>query len=176
MSGFEVCRILRKESPLPILILSAKTEELDKVIGLEVGADDYVTKPFSIKELMTRVKVLLRRTAKPLLTKSNEPVQVSFIRSNDLEVDLHRHQVHRHGTAVDLTPKEFEILAFLMQNRGRVFHRNEIVDRLWSHDFDGNARTVDVHLVSLRKKIKDDPTRPTYIKTIRGYGYVFDDG
>jgi two-component system, OmpR family, response regulator len=168
MSGIEVCRILRRETSVPILMLTARAEEMDKVVGLELGADDYVTKPFSMRELMARVGALLRRSE--LSTAAEREALVS----GDLEVDLRRRQASRRGQAMALKPKEFELLAFLMKNRGRAFTREQLLNQVWGYDFAGDTRTVDVHVSWLRQKIEPEPSKPTRLITVRGMGYRFD--
>jgi len=168
MSGLEVCRILRKEMTVPILMLTAKSEELDKVVGLEVGADDYLTKPFSMRELIARVRAMLRRTEMGAPSPSEES---SLMVLDTLKVDVGRHQATIADTLLDLTPKEFDLLSFLVRNRGLVFTREQLLERVWGYDYAGNTRTVDVHIRWLRKKIETDPARPERIVTIRGIGY-----
>jgi len=167
MSGFDVCRILRKETTTPILMLTAKDEEVDKIVGLEIGADDYMTKPFSMRELLARIRAMLRRTemVKP------KPVEEAILRISDLEVDLARHQATLSGTKLDLTPKEFDLLVFLARNRGLVFSREQLLERVWGYDYAGDTRTVDVHIRWLREKIEVNPAKPKRLVTIRGVGY-----
>ena len=167
MSGFDVCRILRKETTTPILMLTAKDEEVDKIVGLEIGADDYMTKPFSMRELLARIRAMLRRAemVKP------KPVEEAVLRISDLEVDLARHQATLSGTKLDLTPKEFDLLAFLARNRGLVFSREQLLERVWGYDYAGDTRTVDVHIRWLREKLEVDPAKPKRLITIRGVGY-----
>ena len=176
MDGFEVCRILRKESTAPVLMLTAKSEEIDKVVGLEIGADDYVTKPFSMRELLARVKAMLRRTQMlnehaAHAVKDESP---SLIEAGDLEVDLRRHRVSLGGSVLDLSPKEFDLLAFLVSNRGHVFSRDDLLERVWGYDYAGGTRTVDVHIRWLRRKIEADPARPTRLLTVRSVGYKYE--
>jgi DNA-binding response OmpR family regulator len=171
MDGFEVCRILRKESNVPILMLTAKGEEVDKVVGLEIGADDYVTKPFSMRELMARVKAMLRRSqVSPQIEESKEDV----LRSGDLEVDKSSHAVTLGGTTLPMKPREFDLLSLLVENKGRALTRDRILELLWGHGYVGDERTVDVHVRWLRNKIEDDPSNPGRIVTIRGVGYRFE--
>jgi len=167
MSGFDVCRILRKETTIPILMLTAKDEEVDKIVGLEIGADDYMTKPFSMRELLARIRAMLRRAEmiKP------KPVEEAVLRISDLEVDLARHQATLSGTKLDLTPKEFDLLVFLARNRGLVFSREQLLERVWGYDYAGDTRTVDVHIRWLREKIEVNPAKPKRLATIRGVGY-----
>jgi len=168
IDGFDVCRILRREMTAPILMLTAKTDEVDKVVGLELGADDYVTKPFSMRELLARVRALLRR-AETVPTAETE-----VLTAGDLQVDLRRREASRRGETLALKPKEFELLMFLLRNRGRAFTREQLLDQIWGYDFAGDTRTVDVHVSWLRQKIEDEPTKPTRLITIRGVGYRFE--
>lgn len=168
MNGFEVCRILRKEMTVPILMLTAKAEETDKIVGLEIGADDYMTKPFSMRELLARVRAILRRTR---MTVSESTVDETAVRIKDLEIDSTRHKVLLKGTALDLTPKEFDLLAFLARNKGLVFNREQLLEKVWGYDYAGNTRTVDVHIRWLRQKIEIKPQQPEYLITVRGTGY-----
>jgi DNA-binding response OmpR family regulator len=166
ISGFEVCRILRKEMTVPILMLTARAEETDKIVGLEIGADDYMTKPFSLRELLARVRAMLRR-AKMVETQP----EGTLLKVGDIEVDIARHQITVSGKIVELTPKEFYLLAFLARNRGLVFSREQLLEKIWGYDFAGDTRTVDVHIRWLRQKIEPDPKRPRYLMTVRGAGY-----
>lgn len=172
IDGLEICRRI-KQSPelknLPILILSAKSEEFDKVLGLELGADDYITKPFSVRELMTRVKVAFRRQ-----TDISEP-QMNVIKVGNISVDFERREVYKSNQVVDMTFKEFEILKLLLQNKGKILSREMLLNRVWGFDYFGETRTVDVHIRYLRQKIEDDDNNPVYIETIRGVGYRFND-
>ncbi|MBI3978423.1 MAG: response regulator transcription factor [Chloroflexi bacterium] len=170
MDGFEVCRRLRQTSTVPILMLSAKTDEIDRVVGLEVGADDYLTKPFSMRELLARVRAMLRR-AQMIQRASAAAEEPAVLRVGDLELDPARHQARRDGRPLALKPKEFELLAFLMRHPGRVFPAGELVEQVWGYDFEGDARTVAVHVHGLREKIEDDPSNPRRIETVRGVGY-----
>jgi DNA-binding response OmpR family regulator len=167
LDGFEVCRILRREMTAPILMLTAKTDEVDKVVGLELGADDYVTKPFSMRELLARVRALLRRAETP-------PAEAEVLSAGDLQVDLARREALRRGQALVLKPKEFDLLVFLLRNRGRAFTREQLLDQVWGYDFAGDTRTVDVHVSWLRQKIEDEPAKPTRLITMRGVGYRFE--
>ena len=168
LDGFEVCRILRRETQAPILMLTAKGEEIDKVVGLELGADDYVTKPFSMRELIARVRAVLRRA------DIRPDGEREVLNSGDLSVDLAKREAARSAQAVPLKPKEFELLAFLMQNRRRAFTREQLLNQIWGYDFAGDTRTVDVHVSWLRQKIEDEPQKPARIVTVRGVGYRFD--
>jgi len=168
MNGFEVCRILRKEMIVPILILTAKAEETDKIVGLELGADDYVTKPFSIRELLARVRAMLRRV------KMIEPASIdgkASLKIKELEIDPARHRASLREMALDLTPKEFDLLVFLASNKGFVFNRDQLLEKVWGYDYAGDTRTVDVHIRWLRQKIEVDPQKPKYLITVRGTGY-----
>jgi DNA-binding response OmpR family regulator len=168
MSGFEVCRVLRKETTVPILMLTAKVEETDKIVGLEIGADDYMTKPFSLRELLARVRAILRR-AKMVQARpgtENEPLKIS-----EIEVDTARHRASKGPIELELTPKEFDLLAFLARNKGFVFSRDKLLEKVWGYDFAGDTRTVDVHIRWLREKIEDNPKEPRILLTVRGAGY-----
>jgi len=173
MSGTEVCRIIRGKSQAPIIMLTAKTEEIDKVVGLELGADDYVTKPFSMRELMARIKAVLRR-AEAGKSAAEAPVEKNeMLKAGDISIDLKKHEVLKNGSRLELNPKEFELLALLMRNRGQVISREQILRKVWGYDFIGNDRTVDVHIRWIRRKLEADPQDPGYIVTVRGYGYKF---
>lgn len=168
LSGFEVCRILRKEMIIPILMLTAKDEEVDKVVGLEIGADDYMTKPFSMRELLARLGAMLRRADMAALQFASERKTVKI---GDLEIDFGRHQAFCRGSRLDLTPKEYDLLAFLATNKGLVFSRDQLLDKVWGYDYAGDTRTVDVHIRWLRQKIESDPAKPNRLVTVRGAGY-----
>ena len=178
MDGFEVCRILRNEMSIPILILSAKTDEIDKIVGLELGADDYITKPFSIKELMARIRAMLRRrqlTEQQASSNNSEDTKLPLIlQGHGLEVDTARHQVFLKGSVLNLTPKEFELLSFLMRYKVQVFSREQIMEKIWGYNFDSSKRTVDVHIRWLRQKIEDNPETPKILITVIGFGYKFE--
>jgi DNA-binding response OmpR family regulator len=165
MHGFEVCRVLRKESRVPIIMLTARTDEVDRIIGLEIGADDYVTKPFSVKELIARVRVRLRRWAEA-------PAEQVLV-SGDVKADIVRREVTRRGTPLPLRPKEFDLLVYLMEHRGRVIERAQLLQDVWGYNGFGQTRTVDVHIGRLREKIEDDVDHPAQILTVRGKGYRF---
>jgi DNA-binding response OmpR family regulator len=176
LDGLEVCRILRQEMNVPILILTARTEEVDKVVGLEMGADDYMTKPFSMRELLARVKALLRRVRlirEELATEGGEPTKGQLVLDN-LRVDIDRREVTLDGEPLRLKPKEYDLLVFLVRNRGMALSRDLILERVWGWDFDGGTRTVDVHVRWLREKVERDPANPTRIITVRGVGYRFE--
>lgn len=168
LSGLEVCRILRREMTVPILMLTARAEETDKIVGLELGADDYITKPFSVRELLARVRAVLRRAD---MTRAAPAEAASTLKINDLEIDPARHRATRRGEALDLTPKEFELLAFLARNKGFVFSREQLLEKVWGYDYAGDTRTIDVHVRWLRRKIEEDPQQPRHLITIRGIGY-----
>jgi two-component system OmpR family response regulator len=168
LDGFEVCRILRKEMTVPILMLTAKTEETDKIVGLEIGADDYMTKPFSMRELLARVRVMFRRAR---MTKEVPDNDASPLIINNLEIDPVRHTTLLNKNVLNLTPKEFDLLYFLAKNKGMVFNREQLLEKVWDYDYAGNTRTVDVHIRWLRKKLEKDPQKPRYLITVRGTGY-----
>jgi two-component system, OmpR family, response regulator len=168
LNGFEVCRILRKEMTVPILMLTAKVDETDKIVGLEIGADDYMTKPFSMRELMARIRAMLRRVKMTEAPLVKEPASIKI---GDIELDIARHHAALSGTALELSPKEFDLLAFLVKNKGLVFSREQLLEKVWGYDFAGDTRTVDVHIRWLRQKIEADAGHPQYLVTIRGTGY-----
>jgi len=165
LDGLEVCRILSREMSLPILMLTARAGEFDKVVGLEIGADDYVTKPFSTRELLARVRALLRRTA---------PSDQESLESGNLRIDLKRREATLDGNLLELKPKEMELLIHFMRNRGRAFTREQLLRDVWGYDFYGDSRTVDVHVSWLRQKIEAQPGKPVRILTVRGVGYRFE--
>jgi two-component system, OmpR family, response regulator len=167
MSGFEVCRSLRKETTTPIIMLTARVDEIDKVVGLDMGADDYITKPFSMRELMARIRALLRRAEFKEPGSSTEPP----LKFGEIEIDIGRHLVVEGGEIISLTPKEFDLLAFLGRNKGLVFSREQLLEKVWGYEFAGDTRTVDVHIRWLREKIEVDPAKPRLIVTVRGTGY-----
>ncbi len=168
VDGLEVCRQIRRESSVPIIMLTAKGGELERVVGLEIGADDYVTKPFSPRELVARVRAILRRTA-----SEAAPAQQGPLRGGALALDPATHEVSLNGRPVDLTAKEFELLRLLLSHPNRVFTRDFLLEHIWGYDYYGSTRTVDMHISRLREKIEDDPASPTYIVTVRGVGYKF---
>lgn len=180
LDGFEICRILRQEMSTPILMLTARDDEIDKVVGLEVGADDYLTKPFSMRELMARVKAHLRRVRmireemEGEETTDDRPPTPAALVFGSLRIDPDRHEVVNGGEVLQLKPKEFELLHFLARNRGMALSRDLILERVWGWDFDGGSRTVDVHVRWLREKTEDDPANPRRIVTVRGVGYRFE--
>ena len=167
LSGIEVCRIIRAESGVPIVMLTAKTSELDKVVGLELGADDYVTKPFSLRELSARIRALLRRT------EQLAEAPIPLVELGALTVDLAGHRLLRDGERVPLKPKVFELLAYLLRHPGQVLTREQLLEHVWGYDYAGETRTVDVHIHWLRAAIEPDPADPAYLHTVRGVGYVF---
>jgi DNA-binding response OmpR family regulator len=177
IDGFEVCRLLRKEMNVPILMLTARADEVDKIVGLEVGADDYLTKPFSMRELLARIKALLRRvrmTREEVAAEVEEdeaPHQLIF---DNLVIDMDRREVFLNDESLDLRPKEYDLLVCLAQNRGRVLSREQLLENVWEWDYTGGSRTVDVHIRWLREKIERDPGHPVRIITVRGVGYRFE--
>ena len=166
ISGTEVCRQIRAKSRVPIIMLTAKDSEVDKVVGLEIGADDYVTKPYSSRELVARIRAVLRRNSAEGIESEPGVMTVSGIR-----MDIDRHQVSVNGIPVSLPLKEFELMEFLMRNAGRVLTRMQLIDRVWGSDYVGDTKTLDVHIKRLRAKIENDPANPTLIQTVRGLGY-----
>jgi DNA-binding response OmpR family regulator len=168
LSGVEVCRILRAESAVPIIMLTAKTSEVDKVVGLELGADDYVTKPFSLRELTARIRAIFRRADQADVASAAAPVDLGRV-----QVDLAGHRIVRDGATLAVKPKAFDLLAFLMRHPGQVFTRDQLLERVWGYDYAGETRTVDVHVHWLRSEIEDDPGAPRFLHTVRGVGYVF---
>jgi DNA-binding response OmpR family regulator len=169
LSGTEICRIIRRESQVPILMLTARDSEIDKVVGLELGADDYVTKPFSLPELQARVRALLRRTETPI-PGSEQPATVVL---DEVQVDLAGHRLLRDGHELPLKPKAFELLVFLLRHPGQAFTRDQLLEQVWGYDYAGETRTVDVHMHWLRAQVEADPSRPRFLHTVRGVGYVF---
>jgi two-component system OmpR family response regulator len=175
LDGFEVCRILRREMTVPILMLTAKVSETDKVVGLELGADDYMTKPFSMREFLARIRAMLRRAEMTKMVGSSaKETTSSMIKVSKLEIDFARHKVSQSGTTIDLSPKEFDLLAFLVKNREQVFSRDQLLEKVWGYDYAGDTRTVDVHIRWLRQKIEADPANPMHLLTVRGIGYKFE--
>ncbi len=165
LDGLTVCRTLRRETQTPIVLLTARSGEVDRIVGLDSGADDYIVKPFSMGELLARLRAVLRRGPSESETK---------LHAGDLTLDLLAHRAFRRGVALNLTPKEFDLLAELIRHRGAVLTRDLLVQRVWGFDFSGDTRTVDVHIRTLREKIEADPANPKYIQTVRGIGYRFD--
>jgi DNA-binding response OmpR family regulator len=171
VNGIDVCRTLRREGmSAPILMLTARDQEIDKVVGLEVGADDYLTKPFSMRELLARIGALLRR----LRMIGESRGERDTLEAGTLSLDLRARRVHRDGLAVQLKPKEFDLLAFFLRNPGRVWTREQLLEHVWGYDYPGDTRTVDVHVRWLRQKIELDPSEPHYLQTVRGAGYRFE--
>jgi two-component system response regulator RegX3 len=168
LDGTEVCRRIRAESDVPILMLTAKDSEIDKVLGLEIGADDYITKPFSTRELLARMKAVMRRYP-------NEPApKKNILEADAISMDLDRHEVTRNGDVIELSPKEFGLLQALLTNRGRALSREELVEAVWGEHFMGDLKTLDVHIRWLREKVEDDPSDPKRIVTVRGVGYRYE--
>jgi len=168
MSGFEVCRILRKEMAVPIIMLTARDDEIDKITGLDLGADDYITKPFSMRELMARVRALLRRMEIKLV------IPETTVKFGDVEIDIRHHMITRAGITLNLSPKEFDLLVFLAGNKGLVFSRDQLLEKVWGYEYSGDTRTVDVHIRWLREKIENNSEEPKRLITIRGVGYKFE--
>ena len=171
ISGIDVCRTIRTHSNIPIIMLTAKDSEVDKVVGLELGADDYVTKPYSARELVARIKAVLRRGVADEAPSSDG---TGILNVGGIRMDIERHQVTVKGALIPLPLKEFELLEFLMRNSGRVLTRGQLIDRVWGGDYYGDTKTLDVHIKRLRSKIEDDPANPVLIQTIRGLGYKFE--
>ena len=171
VSGIDVCRAIRTTSPVPIIMLTAKDSEVDKVVGLELGADDYVTKPYSSRELVARIKAVMRRGVPD---ESGSAASSSIQAAGRIRMDIDRHQVTVNEILINLPLKEFELLEFLMRNAGRVLTRGQLIDRVWGGDYYGDTKTLDVHIKRLRSKIEDDPANPLLIQTIRGLGYKFE--
>lgn len=168
LSGIDVCRALRQRSSVPVIMLTAKDSEVDKVVGLEIGADDYVTKPYSGRELLARIKAVLRRLSEP------EELLPATVESGPVRMDVERHTVQVDGEPVSLPLKEFELLEMLLRNAGRVLTRGQLIDRVWGSDYVGDTKTLDVHVKRLRAKIEPDPSAPRHIVTVRGLGYKFE--
>jgi two-component system, OmpR family, response regulator RegX3 len=166
-SGNEVCQIIRQTSNVPIIMLTAKDSEIDKVVGLEIGADDYVTKPYSTPELKARIKAVLRRNIEPQVELGN------VLEAGGVRMDIERHEVDVNGQRVQLPLKEFELLELLLENVNRVLTRGQIIDRVWGSDYFGDTKTLDVHVKRIRSKIEEDPARPEHLVTVRGLGYKF---
>jgi len=168
MSGFEVCRILRKEMAVPIIMLTARDDEIDKITGLDLGADDYMTKPFSMRELMARVRALLRRM------EIKSVIPETTVKFGDVEIDIRHHMITRAGITLNLSPKEFDLLVFLAGNKGLVFSRDQLLEKVWGYEYSGDTRTVDVHIRWLREKIENNSEEPKRLITVRGVGYKFE--
>lgn len=176
LDGFEVCRILRQDLNVPIIMLTARDDEVDKVVGLEVGADDYLTKPFSMRELLARVKAQLRRIRllREEFACDAEEALDEQLRFGNLQIDLERREVTLDGELLSLKPKEYDLLVYLAQHQGRVLSRDQLLEEVWGWDYTGGSRTVDVHVRWLREKIESEPANPTRIVTLRGAGYRFE--
>ncbi|MCE1177763.1 MAG: response regulator transcription factor [Micrococcales bacterium] len=168
LSGVDVCRALRQRSNVPVIMLTAKDSEIDKVVGLEIGADDYVTKPYSSRELLARIKAVLRRLSEP------EELLPATLEAGPVRMDVERHVVTVDGVATQLPLKEFELLEMLLRNTGRVLTRMQLIDRVWGSDYVGDTKTLDVHIKRLRAKVEPDPGNPRHIVTVRGLGYKFE--
>jgi two-component system response regulator RegX3 len=177
LSGTEVCRELRRTSDVPVIMLTAKDGEIDKVVGLEIGADDYVTKPYSFRELLARVRAVLRRRGgtAPAGTPSDDDLDDGTLEVGPVRLDVERHTVHVRGALVAFPLKEFELLELLLRNAGRVLTRGQLIDRIWGSDYVGDTKTLDVHVKRVRAKIEDDPANPTMLQTVRGLGYKIAD-
>lgn len=165
IDGNQVCKKIRQSSNVPIIMLTAKDSEIDKIVGLEIGADDYITKPYSTRELLARIKAVLRRQVEPPVTAE------SVLIAGELRLDSDRHLVTLSGSPLTLPLKEFELLELLMENVNRVLTRGQIIDRVWGSNYFGDTKTLDVHIKRLRSKVEEDPARPKYIQTVRGLGY-----
>ena len=172
MDGFEVCRKVREKSQVPIIMLTAREDEVDKVLGLELGADDYITKPYSMRELTARVKANLRRSAAQPVVEE-EPENQNTINSGELSINVERYEVSKNGEIIDITLREFELLKFLAMQPDKIFSREKLLENVWGYEYYGDVRTVDVTVRRLREKIEDDPSMPKYIITKRGVGYYF---
>jgi two-component system response regulator RegX3 len=168
MSGNEVCRTIRQESQVPIIMITAKDTEIDKVVGLEIGADDYVTKPYSTRELLARMKAVLRRGSEVTVADSG------LLKAGPVIMDLDRHTVSVNGEPIQMPLKEFELLELLIENVNRVLTRGQIIDRVWGSNYFGDTKTLDVHVKRVRSKIEEDPSRPRHLITVRGLGYKFE--
>lgn len=173
MDGFEVCRRVRDRSSVPIIMLTAREDEVDKVLGLELGADDYITKPYSARELTARVRANLRRSAYEVPEPVNPSSDVNTVVSGDLSINIERYEVLKGGETVDITLREFELLKFLATQPDKIFSREKLLENVWGYEYYGDVRTVDVTVRRLREKIEDDPSLPKYIITKRGLGYYF---
>ncbi len=170
IDGFEVCRMIRRQHDLPIIMLTARDEDIDKILGLELGADDYITKPFNTRELLARIKAILRRAV------PQTDIGKKSIRIGEMKIDLIKHRVTLGNKDIALTSREYALLSFLASNPGKVFSREQLLEQVWGYGYGGDARTVDVHIRHLREKIEDNPAEPTYILTVWGTGYKFREG
>lgn len=166
MGGFEVCKSIRKESKVPIIMLTAKGEEVDKILGFELGADDYLTKPFSPRELLARIKAILKRSR-------INPNEINDVSIGPFKINVSTREIYKEDKLLELKPKEFDLLKLFLTNPGRVFSRQYLLEQIWGYDYLGDTRTVDVHIRRLRQRIEDNPDNPIYIKTIHGVGYKF---
>lgn len=171
MSGTDVCKRLRVTSSVPVIMVTARDSEIDKVVGLELGADDYVTKPYSARELIARIRAVLRRGADK---EADEPEEIGVLESGPVRMDIERHTVTVRGAAVTLPLKEFDLLEYLLRNSGRVLTRGQLIDRVWGSDYVGDTKTLDVHIKRLRSKVEQDPGKPVHLVTVRGLGYKFE--
>ena len=171
MSGTDVCKRLRVSSSVPVIMVTARDSEIDKVVGLELGADDYVTKPYSARELIARIRAVLRRGADK---ESDEPEEIGVLESGPVRMDIERHTVSVRGSGVTLPLKEFDLLEYLLRNSGRVLTRGQLIDRVWRSDYVGDTKTLDVHVKRLRSKVEEDPGKPVHLVTVRGLGYKFE--
>ncbi|MFM7679772.1 MAG: response regulator [Roseiflexaceae bacterium] len=169
LDGFSVCRMLRKESTVPIIMLTARQDEVDRIAGLELGADDYLTKPFSVGELLARIRAILRRSDRSATTVERDILHIGAIK-----LDVGSRRIWRDDGEIQLSQKEFDLLACLMRNRGLALSRDVLLERVWGFDYVGDGRTVDVHIRWLREKVEQDPSNPVYLQTVRGIGYRFD--
>ncbi len=170
MDGLEVCRIIRHDSPVPIIMLTAKDSDVDKIVGLEMGADDYVTKPFNVRELVARVRAVLRRAA------AGEQEAGRLLERGNIAIDMERHEVQVDGKVIEMPPMEFRLLELFLKNPGKALAREYLIAKAWGGDFYGQTKTLDVHIRRLREKVEIDPANPNHIKTVRGVGYRFDSG
>ena len=176
LPGTEVCRRLRLESDVPVIMLTAKDDEIDKVVGLELGADDYVTKPYSSRELLARIRAVLRRREPVVRATADDAVDDGVLELGGVRMDVDRHTVHVDGELVPFPLKEFELLEMLLRNAGRVLTRGQLIDRVWGSDYVGDTKTLDVHVKRIRAKIEVDPSNPVLLTTVRGLGYKLSDG
>lgn len=173
LDGWEVCKKVREQSQVPIIMLTAREDEVDKVLGLELGADDYITKPYSMRELAARVKANIRRNTAQQVVQEPEPASQSAIVSGDLTINVERYEVTKNGEIIDITLREFELLRFLATQPDKIYSREKLLENVWGYEYYGDVRTVDVTVRRLREKIEDDPSMPKYIITKRGVGYYF---
>lgn len=171
MSGTEICKALRAKSSVPVIMVTARDSEIDKVVGLELGADDYVTKPYSARELIARIRAVLRRGTE---NSADDELLVGVLEAGPVRMDIDRHTVSVNGQPVTLPLKEFDLLEYLLRNSGRVLTRGQLIDRVWGSDYVGDTKTLDVHVKRLRSKIEEDPGKPVHLVTVRGLGYKFE--